>query len=136
MRPKKMSNYLVDTTVIVDHLRGKSEATKFIEEFHPFISSVTEAELLEGVQSKQEVAIITKICGNLHPIPLTPYITQKSLELLRQFRLSHGLLFLDALIAASSLLNKFTFITANVKHFYFIPKLNVTGWEKLKKETL
>ena len=41
---QRMSNYLVDTTVLIDHLRGKEGAAAFLEEFSPYISVVTIAD--------------------------------------------------------------------------------------------
>jgi predicted nucleic acid-binding protein len=43
--------------------------------------------------------------------------------LLRQYRLSHGLLIIDALIAATALAHGETLYTKNVRHFRMIPGL-------------
>lgn len=125
--------YLADTTVLIDHMRGKKETTNFIDEYQPTISSVTEAELLEGAKNKSDVNTIVKICKNLHPISITPEITDKSLELLRRFRLSHALLFLDGLIAATAILNGITLVTSNTKHFSFINGLKLKSWKEFEK---
>lgn len=129
-----MSSYLADTTVIVDHLRGNKKATKFLEEYNPSISVVTVAELLQGSKDRREQATAVKICTAFQEFTIDKKISGRALELMKEFYLSHGLLFLDALIGATALENKLVLVTANVKHFRFIKGLEVIFQETLFKE--
>lgn len=120
-----MNNYLVDTTVIIDHLRGSRKAAVFLEEFNPQISIVTIAELIQGAQNKQEQASSIKLCENFQTLTLNGKISSIAIELMKKFYLPHGIRLLDALIAATALENKLVLITNNLKHFRFIKGLEV-----------
>lgn len=122
-----MSNYLVDTTVIIDHLRGDKKATIFLEEFNPGISVVTVAELIQGSKNKHEQAMAVKICASFTALTINTEISDLAIKLMKKFCLSHGLKFLDALIAATALDNKLTLVTGNLKHFKFIEGLPVVS---------
>lgn len=120
-----MSNYLADTTVIIDHLRRNRRAEMFLEKFNPQISIVTVAESIQGAQGKREQDLAVKICESLPGINLNGKISALAINLMKEFYLSHGLRFLDALIAASALENKLVLVTDNLKHFWFIKGLEV-----------
>lgn len=129
-----MSSYLADTTVVVDHLRGNKKATKFLEECNPGISVVTVAELIQGSKDKGEQAMAVKICTAFQELSIDKKISGRALELIEKFYLPHGLLFLDALIAATALENKLVLITGNLKHFRFIKGLRIISQDTAFKE--
>lgn len=52
-------------------------------------------------------------------------VSRKTLELIRNYSKSHGLMFGDAVIAATCLENSLTLITYNVKDFRFINGLKI-----------
>jgi predicted nucleic acid-binding protein len=58
-------------------------------------------------------------------IPVTETVTQRAIELMETFTLSHGLQMGDALIAATALELNVPILTANVKHFGIIPMLSI-----------
>lgn len=118
-------NYLVDTTVFVDHLRGNNEATQFLEEKRPTISTVTIAELIQGTKNKKELKIVLGLVKNFSEETINLKVAKKALELLTDFSTSNGLKFMDALIAATAIFNHLILVTNNIKHFRFIPELEV-----------
>jgi len=120
-----MNNYLADTTVMIEHLRGNVHAKQFIEKYIPSISSVTTAELIQGARDKQELISVVKLCGSLSEIPIDRKISHRSLKLLEDFHLSHGLRFLDGLIAATAIEHNFLLVTGNVKDFQCIKELQI-----------
>lgn len=122
---KRMNKYLADTTVIIEHLRGNLRAKNFLQKYNPSISTVTIAELIQGARDKRELTSVTKICSSLSEAAIDKKVSRKAIELLRDFYLSHGLLFLDALIAATALENKMILVTGNIKHFKNIEDLQV-----------
>ena len=124
---KAMNNYLADATVIIDHLRGEEKATLFLEEFNPYISVVTLAELIQGSQNKEEQTLVLKICASFPGLTISKSISDLSIELMSKFFLSQNLSFLDALIAASALENKLVLVTDNIKHFKFIKELKAVS---------
>ena len=124
-----MSNYLADTTVVIDHLRGSEKATIFLEEFSPDISVVTVAELIQGSKDKREQFLAVKMCASLLQHAIDRKTSDLAINLMKKFCLSHGLRFLDALIAATALENKLVLVTGNLKHFRFIKGLEVISQE-------
>lgn len=125
-----MRNYLADTTVIIDHLRGDRKATTFLGEFNPQISIVTVAELIQGAHDKREQILAVKISASLPGININGKISVLAIDLMKKFYLSNGLKFLDALIAATALENKLALVTSNLKHFRFISGLEVISQKK------
>ena len=120
-----MNNYLADTTVIIDHLRGDKRATVFLEEFNPQISIVTVAELIQGARDKREQVLAVKICESLLALNINGKISALAIEFMKKFYLSSGLKFLDALIAATAINGKLVLVTKNLKHFEFIKGLEI-----------
>ncbi len=127
-----MNKYLADTTVLIEHLRGNPKAKLFLEGDQPCISSVTRAELIQGSHNKFDLKMVKKVCEDLDEVYFTEKITRLALQLLEKFHLSHGLLFLDTLIAATAIENKLILVTGNVKHFAFIKELKVRGWKDIE----
>jgi len=119
-----MSKFLADTTVLVDMLRGNIFAKKFLEE-SPYISKVTLVELLQGCENKEDLKVVEKACDLLPQIKIDLAISEMAIELLKKYNLSHGLLFLDALIAAACIIGKNILVTQNIKDFRFITGLEV-----------
>lgn len=124
-----MSKFLADTTVLIEMLRGNIAAKQFLESL-PEISKVTLVELIQGCQDKQDLRAIEKACDLLPQIKIDGVISDRAIELLRVYRLSHGLLFLDALIAATCILRKNILVTQNIKDFKFISGLTVLSQEE------
>ena len=121
-----IDDYLLDTTVVVDYLRDIHNAVIFIESLKtPVISIISVAELYQGARSKRELILIQDILKYFQIIHINEAISQQAIQLLQKYTLSHGLLILDAIIAATAQENKKILISANVKHFVYIPKLTV-----------
>jgi len=119
-----MSKYLSDTTILIDSLRGDSKARNFLEKY-PSISAISFAEVVQGARDQKELSVVVRTCNALDQEKIDNHTTVLSIELLKKYNLSHGLLFLDALIAATCLIKKKTLITANVKDFKFIEGLEL-----------
>ena len=126
-----MSNYLADTTVLIDHLRGEENAAVFLEKFSPYISTVTIAELIQGSKNKRDQVLAIKICETLPQLNIDKKISDAAIELMGKFCLSHGLNFLDALIAATAMENKLILVTGNLKHFKFIAGLKTISQNQI-----
>jgi hypothetical protein len=52
-------------------------------------------------------------------------IVDTAIDLLKQYRLSHGLLIADALIAASAIISDLPFVTKNQSDYRFIDNLQL-----------
>lgn len=124
-----MIKYLADTTVLVEMLRGNSLAKQFLEKL-PEISKVTLAELIQGCRDKEDLRLVERACSLMPQIKIDGDISEMAVGLLRKYNLSHGLLFLDALIAATCITRKDILVTENIKDFRFINSLQVISQKK------
>lgn len=121
--------YLFDTDVLIDAGRGESEAVDALEqaaESAPLaISTVTEMELIVGCRNKDELVALDQFLRRFDIVPVRPAISEQATALLRTFRLSHGLLIADALIAATAIVDDMPFISKNQRDYRFIDTLDL-----------
>ncbi|MFN0034163.1 MAG: type II toxin-antitoxin system VapC family toxin [Saprospiraceae bacterium] len=87
--------------------------------------SVVLMELLSGVQNKNDLQWLLARVKQRNIIHLNEAISQKSVEFLQDYRLSNGLSIPDALIGASAILNDVELYTYNLKHFNFLPGIQL-----------
>jgi predicted nucleic acid-binding protein len=122
---------LVDTDVLIWHLRGYPQATRRLDQMDRLtLSSVTYLEVLQGMRNKAELAAIKKMLERRNAIllPLTETITQRATTLMESLTLSHGLQMGDALIAATAVEHRLPLLTGNVKHFACVEHLLIEGF--------
>ena len=120
--------YLIDTTMLVDFLRGKKEAKEWLERFPEgelAISVITAAELLAGCRNKQEQRRLEEELERYSLILASNAISATAWEWYRQYRLSDGVGFFDCLIGASAHHYGLVICTLNDKHFRPLPDLQV-----------
>jgi len=123
---------LVDTDVLIWHLRGNPKATQQLDRLQPLtISAITYMELLQGIRNRSELLALQKSLTLRHTeqLPVTPAITTRATGFMEALALSHGLQLADALIAATALEHGFAVLTANTKHFAPIQGLRVEPFE-------
>jgi len=124
-----MAFTIFDTDILINVGRGKTDAINCLQALaqtsSPAISIVTEMELIVGCRDKTELQILKKFLNRFQIFPINELVSQKAVELLNQYRLSHGLLIADALIAATALETDEDFITGNQKDFRFITGLKL-----------
>lgn len=120
---------LVETDILIDAARRISEAVDClnrIERTSALASSiVTEMELLIGCQNKTEQRNTERFLRRFQVFRLNEAMCDKTVELLRQYRLSHGLLIPDAMIAATAMTLGQPLISKNQRDFRFIAGLNL-----------
>lgn len=120
---------LIDTDVLIWHLRGNPSALRTLDALTdpPKISAVTYLELLQGLRNKAEMAAVKKMLQQrrMSILPITEAITDRAIELVEALVLSHSLQMGDGLIAATALLHQMPVLTANVKHFSAVPGLQI-----------
>ena len=112
---------LVDSDVIIAHLRGHQEARSWLVSARrdgPLsISAVTVAEVTGGMRSaeRQEVR---RLLASFTCEPVTRQVGERAGDLRRQFRRSHATISTaDYLIAATALVRDLSLSTLNVRHF-------------------
>ncbi|MGI8979940.1 MAG: PIN domain-containing protein [Pirellulaceae bacterium] len=117
----------VDTNILIDALRGYAPAIQFLEHSAKVdslsCSQVCEVELLAGAPSRALRRPVEKMLKDLTVITPTQDDFAESVQLFRAVSLSHGVEFLDCLVAATALRLKVPLHTRNVKHFSSISSL-------------
>ena len=128
-----MINYIIiDTDIIINIGRKDKTAIERIrkEENSSIlsISAVTEMELIIGCRNKSEQKLLEKFLINFEIVNINYEITVKAIELLKRYRLSHGLLIADSLIAATSIITDRPILTKNQKDYKFIEDLKLISY--------
>jgi predicted nucleic acid-binding protein len=80
-------------------------------------------ELFQGIGNKKELAQMKKRIKFYDIIQIDKQISEKSIELIEYYKLSHGLQIPDAIIAATAIVYQIELYTYNVRDFDFIPNL-------------
>ena len=123
---------IVDTDILIDAGRGASEAITCLQDIERksslATSAVTQMELFVGCRDKIELHEVEKFLRRFQLIKLTEQVSDEAVELLRQYRLSHGLLIADALIAATALVFAAPLISKNQRDYRFIAGLNLLAY--------
>ncbi len=120
-----MAKYLADTNILIDHLRGNTQATEFLTQESPAISAITVAELIQGCRNPKQLAQVNILLSDFEIIHIDHPISHLATKLVSDLYLSHGLKLLDAIVAATAIKHKLILKTQDAKHFKFIKKLVV-----------
>jgi hypothetical protein len=120
---------IVDTDILIDAGRGVSEAITCLQDIERKSSLaagvVTQMELFVGCRNKTELLEVERFLQRFQILPLAEPISDMAVDLLRQYRLSHGLLIPDALIAATAIVFDVPFISKNQRDYRFMAGLNL-----------
>jgi predicted nucleic acid-binding protein len=120
---------ITDTDVLIDVSHNNDKAISYLEnletDYQLAISSITKMELMVGCRNKQELAVLDKFSIRFQVIKLNDSISNIAVDLLRQYRLSHGLLIPDALIASTALYLNMDLATKNQRDYRFIENLKL-----------
>lgn len=120
---------IVDTDILIDAGRNIREAIDFLERNEQTdtlaVSVITQMELLVGARNKRELRAIEKFLTRFFIIKVNEAISGRAVELLRQYRLSHGLAIADGIIAATAITNQTAFATKNQRDYQFITALKL-----------
>lgn len=123
---------IIDTDVLVDAGRSIEEAVACLEKIErqalPAISDVTRMELIVGCRNKSELRALDHFLARFQVLKLNEQISDAAVDLLRRYRLSHGLLIADALIAATALSWGLPFVTKNERDYRFIAGLRLLAY--------
>lgn len=110
---------VLDSTILIDHLRGSRTATDFIAglDASPTCSEVTRIEVVQGLRAAEKQAA-AQVFDLLEWVPLDDTIARRAGELGRRWRRSHpGIDIADLAIAATAELLEAQLATLNLKHF-------------------
>ncbi|NOZ69982.1 MAG: type II toxin-antitoxin system VapC family toxin [Deferribacteres bacterium] len=112
---------LIDTDILIDHLRKKRDALKFLskeieEGSLLFVSVISRVEIFAGMRRGEE-DVVKSLFDLITPIEVDVTIADKAGEYLKKFSKSHALNIGDAIIAATTSEMALKLITKNVKHY-------------------
>jgi predicted nucleic acid-binding protein len=91
------------------------------------ISVITQMELMIGCRNKKESEELSMFLDRFEILKLTDFISDRAVNLLQDYRLSHGILIPDALIAATALVHDCSLLTKNQRDYRFIDGLLLPG---------
>ena len=129
-----MSNYLLDSNIIIDFLLNRPKSLKILERISinsvPSTSPVCIAEVQLGVK-KEEINKTNQFLDSLIVYDLTKEIANLSGKLIREYKeKGRALNLIDTLIASTCIINDLTLVTFNIKH-YFIKDLKLFDTDKI-----
>ncbi len=120
---------IIDTDILIDAGRGVQEAVDCLNAIAastmPTISVITQMELIVGCRNKSELQKLAKFLEQFQIAQLDETISSKAVALLQQYRLSHGLLIADSLIAATAVAWEMPLISKNQRDYKFISELEL-----------
>ncbi|NPE31518.1 type II toxin-antitoxin system VapC family toxin [Methanococcoides sp. SA1] len=123
---------IIDSDVLIWYLRGNENARTVIEKTIPFsISVVTYIELLQGMKDKNEYVLFQKQLQRWETeiIQIDSQISVRAMFYVQEYTLSHSMMMADALIAATVVRNSETLLSANYKHYKFIPNIEIERFD-------
>ncbi len=118
---------LIDTDVLVEYLRGRSEAVEYLEGLTSdlYISAISVAELFAGVRDDEEEKSLKQLLLAFVVLPVTEKTARLGGLYRRDYGGSHGTGLADALIATTSEENGADLVTFNRRHFPMVSKITV-----------
>jgi predicted nucleic acid-binding protein len=114
------TTWLLDTSILIDILRGQVAARNWVDSLAlpaRSVSVITSAELLAGCHNQREQRAVERELNLYSIVWIDESISQTALDFYKQFHLSHGVGFLDCLIAATAMRHGLRLATLNLKHF-------------------
>jgi len=124
-----MADLLVDTDILIDVARGIEGAIAQLahweSEQRVGVSVITYMELLVGCRNKREQRAVKRFIKRFELVAIDAEISEKAIALLAKYRLSHGLLIADALIAATAMVRGVPLASKNQRDYRFIEGLEL-----------
>ncbi len=110
---------VLDTSVLVDHLRASTPATDYLAglDDRPSCSEISRIEVIQGLRSSERGAA-DKLLALIAWVPVSEVVARRAGDLGRRWRRSHpGIGVADLAIAATAEQLDASLATLNLKHF-------------------
>ena len=117
---------LCDTNILIHAFNGRLDTIQELNNIgyaNILLSAITVMELYQGMGNKTELAQMKKKIKYFDVIQFDDQVSEKSIELIAQFRLSHDLQIPDAIIGATAIVHQIPLFTYNLKDFRFMPNI-------------
>jgi len=113
--------------IFIDLFRNHdAKLRKLIDGFErTCINTIIYFELVRGEPNKKRYAAMEAYLGKYDLLHLDNSVCERAMDRMRDFRLSDGLDFPDALIASTCIEHDLYLYSKNRRHFRFIPDLKV-----------
>jgi predicted nucleic acid-binding protein len=132
MGAHRMSMTIVDTDILIDAARQVAEAVDCLQQIEQrsalAVGVISQMELFVGCRNKTELQNTERFLRRFQVITLNDQVCEAAVDLLRQYRLSHGLAIPDALIVATTMTLGGEFITKNQRDYRFIDGLKLLSY--------
>ena len=117
---------LCDTNIFISAFNGRTETIDQLDKIglaEIALSAITVMELFQGMGNKTELAQMKKKINFYDVIQIDEAISQKAIEFVESYKLSHGLQIPDAIIGATAVIHQIPIYTYNVRDFDFLPEI-------------
>lgn len=122
----EIENTIIDTSILVDYLRGVPLAVDFLDSIElPCISVITGMEIIQRSRNKKELEINFSFLNNFRIIEINREISKITMNLIKKYRLKYNAKILDTFIAATAINQNKKIITKNIKDFQFIKEIKI-----------
>ena len=116
-----MNDFLTDTDILIDHLRGRREALDLLESATEsdaivYCSTITKIEIYAGIRVGEEDQT-EALLGSLESLSVDDEIALSAGAYLNRYSKSHGLEIGDAIIAATARAMEVPLYTRNQRHY-------------------
>ncbi|MBE0418408.1 MAG: type II toxin-antitoxin system VapC family toxin [Coriobacteriia bacterium] len=115
----KANRFLLDTDVIIEYLRGRDKAIRYVEslEGELCVSAITVAELYSGVKDSDEEAALERFLDAFEVISIDRALARLGGLCRQRYQPAHGTGLADAIVAASAESAGAALVTFNKRHF-------------------
>ena len=119
--------FVIDTDVLIEYLRGKDQAAKFLEglEGDLIMSAISVAELFSGVKGLEEMDALDQFMLAFQTIPIDDRLARRAGLIRQEYHPSHGVGLADALIAATALEEGAELFTFNRRHYPMVAEVSL-----------
>ena len=119
---------LVDSDVLIEHLRGKTAARDWLvnagRSSGPLAISVVSLTGVAGGMRSPELREVMRLLGSMQRFEVTEQVAWRAATLMNEYRRSHsGIGLGDYLIAATALTEGLELATLNIRRYPMFPEL-------------
>ncbi|HEU0291235.1 MAG TPA: type II toxin-antitoxin system VapC family toxin [Anaerolineales bacterium] len=127
-----MNLTLVDTDILIDAALDVRNAVDCLDSLENIsvlaVSVITQMGLIVGCRNKAELRKMEQFLARFQIVPINEQSSSTAVELLSKFRLGHGLLIPDALIAATAIGLDVDFVSKNQRDYRFVEDLKLLAY--------
>jgi predicted nucleic acid-binding protein len=119
---------LCDTNIFIHAFNGNETTIAELKSIgleKVALSAITLMELYQGMGDKTELQQMKKKLRYFDIVHVDKAISKMAIDLIAEFKLSHGLQIPDAIIGATAIVYKIPLYTYNVKDFKFMPNIKL-----------